>query len=251
MAIISAVRSPELYELTKPLEILRENAGILESLGSSGEYGPTPHHSGFADSILAGRIDEAATLATQHYNKNGSVDKVLEELFYPTLGETGRRWRENLISVAEEHAATSALRTVATRFFDSLPSRREHQWPVVVTCVPGDEHELGAEILYRYLSAEGWRVYFIGRSSPEGEIIRELERREYGAILLSVSMIRHLPAFEKLTLKIREMRPEIRVIAGGGALAQAGAVMGELADATAKSPAGANRILSEWERSDA
>lgn len=247
LAVSSSVKPPELYELTGPLEILREHAGELEEAAVSMDADRPSCHSAFIEHILGGRIDDAAGEARSSLDRLGSVDSVLESVFYPALAEVGGRWRENSIGIAEEHAATAALRAAAHRFFDSVPSRKGHSMEVAVACVPGDEHDIGAEILALYLESAGWPVYFIGHSTPEAEMIREIERGGYGAVLLSVSMVRHLPSLERLAATIRERRPGIRIVSGGGALSLGAGVMDRVADATAATPADADRVLTEME----
>jgi len=244
LAVSSSVKPPELYELTGPLEILREHAGELEEAADTDR---PSCHSAFIEHILGGKIDDAAGEARSSLDRLGSVDSVLESVFYPALAEVGSRWRENSIGIAEEHAATAALRAAAHRFFEFLPSSQGHSMEVAVACVPGDEHDIGAEILALYLESAGWPVYFIGRSTPEAEMIREIERGGYGAVLLSVSMVRHLPSLERLAATIRERRPGIRIVSGGGALSLGAGVMDRVADATAGTPKEADRVLTEME----
>lgn len=252
MAVISAVGSPEVYELTRPLEILRDYSDQFKSAADSSEEMPAPEHDrDFTADVLAGRSREAGDVAAEVYRRKGSVDEVLTEVFYPALVEIGRRWRENIIGVAEEHAATAALRGAARRFFGSISAGERYGTPVAVTCVPGDEHELGAEIISLYLQSRGWRVFFMGHSLPDSEIMREIDRGGYRAVLLSVSMVRHLPAFEGTVGMIRDLKKEILIIAGGRALTRAGRVMEGIADAVAETPEGAHRILLKLEKTDA
>ena len=244
MAIMSAVGSPEVYELAGVLEILRARAELIESSAAEEEADSAAEcDRDFMEYILAGRSSEAADRALSVYRQTGSLESTLSGVFYASLAEIGRRWRENVIGVAEEHAATSALRAAARAFFNSISRDSEFDLSAAVICVPGDEHELGAEIISLYLSSRGWKIYFVGRSLPEQEVIREVGRGGYDAILLSVSMVRHLPAFEKLVREIRERYPRVFIIAGGSALAAGSEVMRKAADDVAATPDQAHRIL--------
>jgi methanogenic corrinoid protein MtbC1 len=245
MAILSAVNSPEARELTRPLDILRKEIDILFEAASlpseaAERLGPADT---FVASLLSGSPDEAVDQARAYYERTGSMEDVVGRLLFAGLVDIGRLWGQNRIGVAEEHAATATLRAATQRFFDSFPARRTSSMRVAITCVPGDEHELGAEILARYLSWRGWPVYFIGHSSPEGEIFRVLERDGYGAVLLSVSMIRHLPALASLAGRLRRQVPSLRIVAGGGAIGRAEAVAQGIVDAIARTPAEAHEVL--------
>lgn len=251
MAIASGVRSPEVYALTRPLEILRGYADELEASAAPRPAEESPQGSSMIDALLGGRIDEAVALTRARYDRTRSVDDVLESIVFPVLVEIGARWVGNRISVAEEHAATAALRTAVHHFFDSLTAARLSGFTAAVACVPGDEHELGAEILARYLEFRGRPVYFIGHSAPGGEILREIERGGYAAVLLSVSMIRHLPSFERLVERLRARLPDITIIAGGSALAWAETVMRRIAGSTARTPAEVHGLLARMEGRDA
>jgi len=244
MAIMSAVGSPEVYELVGVLEILRAGAELIESAAAKEEAGSAAEYDrDFMESVLAGRSSAAADRALLVYRQTGSLEGTLSRVFYTSLAEIGRRWRENIIGVAEEHAATSAMRAAVRTFFNSISRESEFGLSAAVICVPGDEHELGAEIISMYLFSRGWEIYFVGRSLPEQEVIREVGRGGYDAILLSVSMVRHLPAFEKLAEEIRERYPRVFIIAGGSALAGGSEVMRKAADDVAASPDQVHRIL--------
>jgi len=251
IAITSSVRSPEVYQLTRPLEILRKYSSRIESAAEAELFTTFKYDHDFVEAILDGDAEQALSRTINHYRQSKTVEMVLKDLLYPAMAEIGTRWRKNSISVAQEHAATSTLRATAQRFFDSLPASRRDRPAVAIACVPGDEHELGAELTALYLASAGWRIYFIGRSAPEAEIIRELGRSDYFAVLLSVSMIRHLPAFERLVSRIRRLEKPPPVVAGGGALRQARSVMSEIADETAATLSEAREVLTRLEKEDA
>lgn len=250
MAISSGIRSPEVYSLVRPLEILRERAASFESEAAA-RRATEPRDNDVPDPVLEADVDRILDKAKNIYASGGSLDEVLGKFVYPVMSDIGRRWTRNSISVAGEHAATAAMRSAITRFFDSLPPAAADRSRVAVTCVPGDEHELSSEILSLYLERRGWRVFFIGHSSPEGEIVRQLKDGNYLAVLLSVSMIRHLPSFEKLAARLKNEFHGLGIIAGGGAVAVAEELMKSIAGATARSPAEAHRILAAMEGKDA
>ena len=250
MAISSGVRSPEVYSLVRPLEILRERAASIENEAAA-RRAEEPEDNDVPEPVLEADVDRILDNAKKIYESGGSLDEVLEKFVYPVLAGIGRRWTRDAISVAGEHAATAAMRSAINSFFDSLPPAAADRSRVAVTCVPGDEHELGAEILSRYLERRGWRVFFIGHSFPEGEIVRQLKDGDYLAVLLSVSMIRHLPSFEKLAARLKREFPGLGIIAGGGAVAIAEELMNGIAGATVRYPAEAHRILASMEGKDA
>jgi methanogenic corrinoid protein MtbC1 len=251
LAITSAVRSPEVYELINPLEVLR---GRIEEIARESSLDKEEHEvreDPFVDALLENRAGDALEIIRGDLIRKGSLESTLEHYLYGALVEIGRRWQRNVIGVAEEHAATAALRKVSISFLDSVDHLPERVPYIASSCVPGDEHELGAEILSGYLSTRGWRIYFIGHSLPEDEIVWEIGRRDYSALLLSVSMIRHLPAMERLVSRLRERFPGLLIIAGGAALAAAPGIIGQLVDLTAGSLKEVNTLLEGLETGDA
>ena len=173
---------------------------------------------------------------------------MINQLFFPVLSEVGRLWRENRISVADEHLAVANLRAIYQLFFKARFAKKKQEQNITICCVPGEEHEIGAELLSLYLESKDWDVVFIGHSAPEDEILRTLSQNTPLAVVLSITMISHLPALNSLIQKLRDRFPSLKILAGGGALRlQAKAIIQGLVDGVASSFEECHKLLNKME----
>ena len=80
------------------------------------------------------------------------------------------------------------------------------------------------------MESKGWPLFFIGHSTPEGEILRMVERDTPFTLILSVTIISHLPALVSLAQRLKERLPAMKVLAGGNALRQTKEIMEKFVD---------------------
>jgi len=143
----------------------------------------------------------------------------------PALSHLGYLWETGEISVAGEHAATDICRYALYRLFDSLDPDRPAGLKALVACVPGEEHELGADIVAEYLRLKEWDVFSVGRSSPQEDVIEAL--RDFGpdVAFFSVTLLENLPAAHALAGEARRALPGLGVVLGGKAAVAATGVL--------------------------
>jgi methanogenic corrinoid protein MtbC1 len=103
-----------------------------------------------------------------------TVEDVLLGLLAPAQAEVGRRWERNEWNVAQEHASTAITDTVLGALTLRMAARRTHGH-VVVTCAEGEWHSLPARLFAELLGLRGWRVTFLGASTPAGHLRRFLD----------------------------------------------------------------------------
>jgi methanogenic corrinoid protein MtbC1 len=245
IAIHAEIKPPESSELSRLLEYFCRNVHNLysEPAVEAGDLGPEVEH--FLGLLLEKRRRPAARYALEMAERLGSTGRVYTGLLLPAMSRIGLLWQTGKISVADEHAATEIGRYVIFRIIDSQPVKEPLGTRAVVACVPGEEHDIGAQIAGGYLEAAGWEVIFLGRSAPEEEILKVLASHRPRLAVLSVNMLARLPAAVRLFRKIRAGFGEVRVIAGGRAAGAARKVLEAEVDAVVLSLEG---LAGEAER---
>ena len=98
---------------------------------------------------------------------------------------------------------------------DTLP------YKAVVSCVPGEAHEMGAEIMETYLELKGWSALSMGHIAPQNDILQAVLVMKPDVVFLSISMIARLPEARKMAFEIRSEMPGVRIIMGGRAAMRA------------------------------
>lgn len=248
ISMFSYIKPPDVNELVQPLNWLSNYVYELFELEIEKNL-VSDQVSQLLDLLFANNRTKAEELINSFYDVQKSEETVINQLIIPALVEIGKLWSANKISVADEHLATASLRSIYHAFFKSHHKGIKWDQEITVCCVPGEEHEIGAELLSFYLENKGWNIRFIGHSTPEGEIIRMLEQNPPFAIVLSMTLISHLPALDSLVKKLRDKFPAMKILAGGVKNPQAREIIDKLADAMPESFEKCNVILENMVKS--
>ncbi len=128
---------------------------------------------------------EADKLLSEAYALH-TVEKVLLEIIRPTMLELGNMWHDGKISTTAEHFASSYVQGKLRGLF-SLASANQFSASIIVTCAPGDQHELGALMLAVLLRRQGYRVYYIGANTPVADLVILAKQMKPLSVMISAS----------------------------------------------------------------
>ncbi len=132
------------------------------------------------------------------------VDTALFDVIRPTLVRIGDLWHAGELSVAVEHFASNFLQGRLRGLLGMLPPAGRG-YRVVVTCAPGERHEMGAMILAIMLKRFGFRVVYLGADTPVADLAKLTAEQGFDAVLLSATSPEAL-------VGIRESRTELRAL---------------------------------------
>jgi methanogenic corrinoid protein MtbC1 len=224
VAIMSSIRLASARELAAPLDSLRGNLGLLIE-----SRRPEPVLSAEAkelvDLLRARRRREAAESVLALVKSGPQLERVVEETVLSALKHLGFLWETGRITVADEHAATEICRYVLYRLFDGVETGKPVGLKALAACVPGDEHELGVEIIGEYLRLNGWEVFVVGRSSPQEDILKALAEFRPDVAFFSATLVANLPAARALVMEAQKTLPGVGVVLGGAAAVAAASVL--------------------------
>jgi methanogenic corrinoid protein MtbC1 len=120
----------------------------------------------------------------------------LHEVLRGAQHEIGRLWQENRISVAEEHMATAITQLALAYLYPRMPRRDANGKKVLVACVQGETHEMGARMGADLLEMSGFDVPVDSLESAAAAFAPDV-------IVLSVVLDAHLPALDEAVAKLR------------------------------------------------
>jgi len=231
MAIHGTIEPSRSRELIQPLRFLERNLSvILENWDISAKL-ENENQEEFMNLLLEKRRRDATDYTISLLDSGNSPDDLCHGILIPAMKQIGLLWQKNQITVSDEHAATEITRYIIYRLCDSIPRKQALPHRVLVSCVPGEEHELGAEMVASYLESQGWTVYFTGHSAPDEDIVVVISRYMPEVILLTSTLISNLPSTVELSKRIRQTEPASKIILGGRAVVRAKRRMQEFADA--------------------
>ncbi|GAB2814969.1 HTH-type transcriptional repressor CarH [Actinoallomurus bryophytorum] len=140
-------------------------------------------------------------------------ETVLRDVLLPFLREMGERWRRGEVTVAQEHFASNVLRArlaALTRGWG-----RGHGPRALLACAPGEQHDIPLMMFGLVLHRNGWRVSYLGASTPMSDLIDTATAAPPRLIVVSATDPAVLDGLEPDLLRLAGVAP--LAIGGRGA----------------------------------
>jgi MerR family transcriptional regulator, light-induced transcriptional regulator len=192
---------------------------------SEEQFNPPPlAGTGSADGALAGlaqdlaqrldRLDEpGAQAALDRLLAAFTMETVLRDALLPYLHDLGDRWESGQVSIAGEHFASNLLRGRLAGLARGWGYG--HGPRAVLACPPGEQHDLPLLMFGIMLHRCGWRVEYLGASTPVAELaLTALECRADVVVMAATVKER----FSRLTDDLAQLARQVPLaLAGAGA----------------------------------
>ena len=151
-----------------------------------------------------------------------SLTAVLRDVVLPYLAELGERWEQGTASVAQEHFATNVIRGRLAGLARGWGNG--HGPRAVLACAPGELHDLALMVFGIVLNRNGWRIDYLGMSTPVEELTRTVDARHPDLVVLAVTLPENLEP-HATQLAALAQRSQL-ALAGAGATPQIAATVG-------------------------
>ncbi len=127
-----------------------------------------------------------------------SVAAMLREVVLPYLTELGSRWERGTASIAQEHFASNVIRGRLAGLARGWGNG--HGPRAVLACPPGELHDLALMSFGIVLNRTGWRIDYLGASTPVEELTRTVEATHPALVVLAATRPENLdPLASQLT----------------------------------------------------
>jgi MerR family transcriptional regulator, light-induced transcriptional regulator len=197
----------------------------LDALERTGEPAafvtPSSRHGQLAEAylqaLLRGDRQAAAKLVRNAFSSGTSIREIYLDVFQPVQYEIGRLWQLNRIGVAEEHFCTAATQSIMAQFYPELFAKPKRGRTLVMACLGGELHEIGARMVADLFELEGWNTWYYGANTPASSLVDEICSRQPDVVGISVTMTFHLAALRDFIRRMRNNAAcsSARVIVGG------------------------------------
>jgi MerR family transcriptional regulator, light-induced transcriptional regulator len=160
------------------------------------------------------KLDEPAAQATlDRLLADFTVETVLRDVLMRYLHELGLRWQQGSISVAQEHFASNVVRgrltNLARRWGDS-------NGPLaILVCPPEELHDLALLVFGIVLNRNGWRVGYLGVSTPLDDVMTTAAELHPDLVVLAASVPERFTAHTNALSRLA--RIALLALAGAGA----------------------------------
>ncbi len=168
------------------------------------------------DHLLQGDVQGAQQHLLSSAQSVTSPDRLIVDMLLPAMAEVGNRWERHQIEIYEEHLASQAIKSLLIR----LPALPAAAAPPIgrtalVTCAPGDEHDLIPMAMSAYLETKGWKVKNLGGSLPVGQIVAAAAALEPDVLFITLTMLFLIDELLTVLDGLRRDYPSGKVIVGG------------------------------------
>jgi MerR family transcriptional regulator, light-induced transcriptional regulator len=151
-----------------------------------------------------------------------SLPAVLRDVVLPYLADLGERWRRGTASIAMEHFASNLIRGRLAGLARGWGSGHGPQ--ALLACPPGELHDMALMVFGIVLNRNGWRIGYLGASTPVGELARSAGTSWPDLIVLAATVPENL---EPLRSELASLAGRVPLaLAGAGATAQIASAVG-------------------------
>jgi len=116
----------------------------------------------------------------------------------------GDLWQCNAISVAREHLATAVTEAVLFDVAAAAPRAPGSGMAVLVACVEGERHDIGARMVAQLLELDGFAVRFLGADVPTDSLLALLRQEPPRLLVLSAARPERLGQLRAAVARVRQ-----------------------------------------------
>ena len=202
----------------------------------------------FFTSLISGDRVAARGLVDEAIDADCSAEKILNNLFWPTLEHIQNLHRNDQLSELSYNYATRLLRQLVDQMQMRLEQSERRN--IRVLLVSGDEQteELAAQIAADLLEADGYTVFYAGGGIANDEIVEQLGAIQADRLVIFGAVPQTVPYTRLLIDRLHELGtcPKLQVIVGGGVFNRADGLAEEIgADLWAYEPAEVVQAMNE------
>jgi MerR family transcriptional regulator, light-induced transcriptional regulator len=150
------------------------------------------------------------------FTKSSTVDEFLEKILRSVMYEIGDLWASNKLSVASEHIASNIANDLVKIIGERI-SKSDGRGKILVCTPPGEEHNLGCNILDSYLQSKRYKVFNLSPNAPSEDMINFIKDKKPDLVLVSITLEDNIKPGQRFVKKIAG-KYNIPVFVGGLAL---------------------------------
>ena len=170
----------------------------------------------FTRCLANGDAEHASQVIDDLLKTQRPLLEIYLEIIAPALVSIGDSWCTGEIGVGDEHLATQ----IVTQQMDRLRSlfvtpEPRSPYRVLVACVEGEQHFVGARMLTDLCLLKGWGVDFLGANTPTSAVVEMAARRHAHLLALSATMDPGMKHVRRLLDDLGTLAPRPNVVLGG------------------------------------
>ena len=151
------------------------------------------------------------------YSHSGRLSDFYDKILKPVLYKIGELWKENKISIADEHVASNLVNDLIRTITIENTNTTRNDVKILICAPDGEWHEIGANMIESILLEKGYKVFNLLPSATSESIVRYVQNVTPDVILISATLEENIPAVQRLVKKIKT-KYSIPIVIGGQAI---------------------------------
>ncbi len=193
----------------------------------------------FFNALISGNRAETRDIVDQAIQADVPAEKIISNLFWPTLEHIQSLYRSDQLSDLSHNFATRLLRSLADQMQLRLEQAPRNNRTVLLICGPDEPEELAAQLASDLLEAAGYDVYFGGGGIANDEVVAQIGELNADILVVFGAMPATVPFTRLLIDRLHELGvcPKLQIAVGGGVFNRADGLAEEIgADLWANTP---------------
>lgn len=150
------------------------------------------------------------------FTKGATPVDFFDKILKPVMYEVGDLWAANKLSVASEHIASNIAHDLVKIVGERI-SRSDGRAKILLCTPPGEEHNLGCNILESFLQSKRYKVFNLSPSAPAEDVIDFIRNDKPDLVLVSITLDDNIKPGQRFVKKLTE-KYDMPVFVGGLAL---------------------------------
>ena len=152
----------------------------------------------------------------EYYTQSSTTEEFFEKILKPVMYEVGDLWAANKLSVAVEHIASNIAHDLV-KIVGERTSKLDGRAKILVCTPPGEEHNLGCNIIESFLQSKKYRVFNLSPNAPTESVISFISNKKLDLILVSITLDDNIKPGQRFVKKLAD-KFDIPIMIGGLAL---------------------------------
>ena len=170
----------------------------------------------YARTLSEGNAEASNRVIEELVSRRCSLGEIYSQVITPSLASIGDLWCNEDISVAGEHLATQIVLSHLDRLSSMFAWRDQRSsYRLLIACVAGERHWLGARMFADVCSSCGWSVDFLGPDVPSDALVDMVKKRGPQVAALSATMPVGVEHIRRIVAELSALSSPPRIIVGG------------------------------------